>query len=88
MKIPIATTVGLALTGLHLWNMYNAGGNKQQNMVKAMTGYDYISGDWQWQELIATWGPVVGGALVSKYIGGPKGLNVNASLRNVPLIKL
>lgn len=95
MKIPIGTTLGMILTVKSIWDfhkeMKDAGltGDAYNNgMIGKLTGYQPDTGVFVWETLAGTWGPVVIGGLVSKYIGGPKGLNVNAQLKSLPFIKL
>jgi len=101
-KIPVATLVGLGLTLKHLYDKYTLYDNPTDRpnrsalMTYHMIGYASpttaarigVPTGFAVGEVFETWGPTVGGSLISKYVGGPKGLNVNAQLRNIPLFKL
>ena len=87
-KIAVATVAGLALSGKRLYDQYQASDNKYQGMLVAITGYDYINKTWTWEEAFATYAPTIAGHAISTYIGGPKGLNVNAKITGLPLLKL
>ncbi|GAJ21962.1 unnamed protein product [marine sediment metagenome] len=77
-----------------MWDVWSAAAPQVQTeaMTAALTGWrgPHMSNPntWDYPQLIMTYGPAIAGALGSKYVGGPKGLYVNASLRDVPFIKL
>lgn len=99
-KIPLATVIGVGLTAKRLydkWTLYDNDTDRPKRndyMIYHMTGIatkDAQAAGFETDlvgELSATWGPAVAGALISTYVGGPKGLNLNAKLSGVPLVKL
>ena len=98
-KIPIATIAGLAMTGARVLKVYMDNKDRPdigEVMTYNLFGYagkdfavaNAITPGFNAGNLISTWGPVIGGSAISKYVGGPKGLNVNAQIRSVPLFKL
>lgn len=98
-KISIATMIGLYATGKKIYDDYKAGEPYDIGMdwvIRDMTGictpkmqaamadpkvFNYV-------DPLTTWAPTVGGALISKYVGGPKGLNINSKISALPLFKL
>ena len=99
-KIPVATIVGLALTAKQLFDEYKSASPdlKAPALIMKMTGYitpgletrlGYPVGtSFDMKQPVGTWAPTIGGSLISKYVGGPKGLNVNASIRAMPMFKI
>lgn len=101
-KISIATVGGVLMTLAHLWGKWQLYDNDTDRphrgslMAYHMTGYASattaakigVPAGFSSDEVMDTWLPTVGGALISKYVGGPKGLNVNAQLKGIPLFKL
>lgn len=97
-KIPILTVVGLGLGLKNMFDLYTATPDnlKTDAMVNMMTGYaspQYLAAGgavktWDFNHAVRAYAPMIGGGMASKYLGGPKGLNLNAQLRNVPLFKL
>lgn len=95
-KIPLATVGGLFLTGKSIYDYYKftsartdlTDEQKMNAYVAKLIGYNANSGEMEWNALISTWGPAIGGKLISDYVGGPKGLNVNRSIRAIPMFKL
>lgn len=98
-KISIATTIGLIAAGKQIYDAYKFGepyGIGVDHVIRSTTGICTPKMQeamaeptaFVWQDPLATWGPAVAGSLISKYVGGPKGLNVNAQLRGIPIFKL
>lgn len=100
-KVPLATVFGLALTGKRVYDEYKAIQASAPNltgahMTKVLTGYvtPELSAAGGGEvgmntgELIATWAPAVGGSLISKYVGGKDGLNINSKIQAIPFVKI
>lgn len=99
-KIPIATVAGAALTAKHIYDQLKfyyvrtdiTEDQKQNAYFRILTGYDAATQTMYWDRLLATYGPVVGGAMISKYVGGKdkngNGLNINSKLRAIPIFKI
>ncbi len=100
-KIPLAATFGAFLTASKLaskWFLYDNDTDRPVRnnlMLYHMTGYADetaatalgVTPGFYKGEAIGTWAPAVGGALISTYVGGPKGLNMNAKIKGIPLVK-
>lgn len=95
-KIPLGLTFGLIGTGgriLKAWlDMKDrtdlTDSQKRDTLMAIITGYRPSAGTFDMGEVVMTWGPLAVGHGVSTYVGGPKGLNVNAKIRAIPIFKL
>ena len=88
-KIPLAVVAGLASSpGLRTSVEAVLQGNwsKAMNNIGRLIGVR-TDGRFSMNELVQNAGPIVIGALISKYVGGPP-LNLNRKLAGIPLIKL
>ena len=98
-KISIATTIGLIAMAKNLYDGFKRDqerGTGTSYLIESLCGYrdakiraiSNPDSSFDRDRVIATWLPPIVGSLASKYVGGPKGLNLNASLKSIPLFKL
>lgn len=99
-KIHLAPLIGLAITAKNLWNAYDSAPDdlKMAVMQVKLTGVipkefavrlGYAAEDtFDKNAILETYAPPIIGGLVHTYVGGPKGLNLNRSLRALPMVDL
>lgn len=101
-KISIAQTAGLIMTGKRIYDVYKSAPEDLRTpaLMMALTGIvdqKYASRlghkdeKFAAGEVLETWGPLVAGHLIHKYVGGKdrdgNGLGINRSL-NIPMFQI
>lgn len=90
-KIPIGITAGLFMTAKKIYDVhvkYKDHEDYSNIMISYLAGYHPTLKKATLDRALSVWLPTGVGYGISTYVGGTKGLNVNAKIKAIPIFKL
>lgn len=90
-KIPVGLVAGLIMTAKKIFDVHNKYKDHEDYsniMISYLGGYHPTLKKLTLDRAMSVWAPTGIGYGISTYVGGPKGMNVNAKLRAIPIFKL